>query len=111
MSMSIPSDGPDNEHGFKGVVGWADRKQAPTSVPPERLMIGHRLPPTCSKNQFHGSTFHGSPVEARMRKDDRSCPLNGPSPCFIRTRTRVGEMPRIETRCRSTRDQIRSTAG
>ena len=48
--------------------GAGDRKQAPTSVPPEMLMTGQRPPPTCSEYQRHGSSFHGSPVEARIRR-------------------------------------------
>jgi hypothetical protein len=34
-----------------GIAGVGERKQAPTSVPPEQLMIGTRLSPTCSKSQ------------------------------------------------------------
>ena len=35
-------------------------------------MIGSRPPPTSSKNHRYGSGFHGSPVEPRIRSDDRS---------------------------------------
>ena len=66
-STAIPSDGPTSEHGFSGVVGKADSRQAPTSVPPVMLMIGQRPRPTVSNSQRHDSGSHGSPVEARMR--------------------------------------------
>ena len=54
-----------------------DRKHAPTSVPPEMLITGQRPPPTTSKYQRHGASFHGSPVDARTRSDDRSCARTG----------------------------------
>src|SRR5215211_4574004 len=50
-SIAIPSAGPPSEHALIGVAGVGERKQAPTSVPPEQLMIGQREPPTCSKSQ------------------------------------------------------------
>ena len=40
-------------------------------------MIGHRPSPTTSKYQRHGSSFHGSPVEASTRSDERSCATHG----------------------------------
>ena len=40
-------------------------------------MIGRRPPPTTSKSHRHGSGFHGSPVEPRMRSDERSCARTG----------------------------------
>src|SRR5579864_8320246 len=73
-STSIPSAGPTREHGFKGVIGKPDNKHAPTSVPPEKLMIGQRLPPTNLKNHSHGSGFQGSPVEPRIRRLRTSWP-------------------------------------
>src|SRR5918996_4543019 len=72
-SIAIPSAGPPSVHGRSDTSGVGDRKQAPASVPPEMLMIGHLLPPTTSKYQRHGSGFHGSPVDARMRRLERSC--------------------------------------
>src|SRR6266545_6451531 len=71
MSMSMPSAGPRSVQGLSSVMGRGDRKQAPTSVPPEMLMIGQRPPPTTFRNHRYGSGFHGSPVEPRMRKDER----------------------------------------
>src|SRR2546427_3593409 len=46
-SIAIPSAGPPSEHSLIGCTGVGERKQAPTSVPPEQLMIGQRPPPTC----------------------------------------------------------------
>ena len=43
-STAIPSDGPTSEQGLSGVIGNADRRQAPTSVPPVMLMIGQPSP-------------------------------------------------------------------
>src|SRR3954467_4975169 len=72
-STAIPGDGPRSVAGFSDVIGSGARKHAPTSVPPEMLMIGHRPPPTSFMNHMYGSGFHGSPVEPRMRRLDRSC--------------------------------------
>src|SRR5689334_25239437 len=82
-STAIPNDGPPSEHGDSDCTGCGDKKQAPTSVPPEMLMIGSRPPPTTSKYQCQGASFHGSPVDARMRNDERSCAATGASPCAI----------------------------
>src|SRR5581483_1202846 len=71
-SIVIPSAGPPTEQVSTGVAGVGERKQAPTSVPPEQLMIGQRPPPTCWKSQRYGSGFHGSPVVTSTRSDDRS---------------------------------------
>src|SRR5438309_5418730 len=79
-STARPSDGPPNDMGLMSSTGWGDRKQAPTSVPPEMLMTGHRPPPTTSKYQRHGPSFHGSPVEPRTRNDERSWLFTGSSP-------------------------------
>ena len=49
-ATSIPSAGPRRVHGSSGLIGWGERKQAPTSVPPDRLMIGSLALPTSSKN-------------------------------------------------------------
>ena len=73
-------------------------------------MIGQRPPPTTSKYQRHGPSFHGSPVDARMRNDERSCAYR-PSPCAISARINVGETPSTFTRWRSTKAQSRSTSG
>ena len=56
-----------------GADGVGERKHAPTSVPPEQLMIGTREPPTFSKSQRYGSGFHGSPVVTNVRSEERSC--------------------------------------
>src|ERR687885_777180 len=85
-SMSIPSAGPRNVHGFSSVTGSGDRKHAPTSVPPEMLMIGHRPPPTSLNSQRYGSGFQGSPVDPRIRSDDRSCLRTCSSPAGISAR-------------------------
>src|SRR6185437_14450128 len=50
-SIAIPSAGPPREQALIGSARQADRKQAPTSVPPEQLMIGHGPPPTTSCSQ------------------------------------------------------------
>src|SRR6266705_311698 len=69
---SMPSAGPPRVQDFRSEMGRGERKQAPTSVPPEMLMMGQRPPPTSFRNQRYGSGFHGSPVEPRMRRLDRS---------------------------------------
>src|SRR4051794_32147074 len=75
-STSMPSDGPPSEHGFSGSTGYGERKHAPTSVPPEMLMIGTSPSrPAMRRSHMYGSGFHGSPVEPRIRSDDRSCLL------------------------------------
>ena len=76
-STAMPSAGPPSEHGEIGSTTCGDRKHAPTSVPPEMLITGQRPPPTTSKYQRHGPSFHGSPVDARTRSDDRSCASHG----------------------------------
>ena len=111
-STSMPSAGPPSVQGLSSLIGCGDRKHAPTSVPPERLMIGSRPPPTSSKNHRYGSGFHGSPVEARIRRRrevvraDRLVARAGSS-----ARISVGETPRCVMRCRSTIDQRRSGPG
>src|SRR6266545_8381401 len=69
-STSMPRAGPRRVHGLRSVIGRGERKHAPTSVPPEMLMIGQRPPPTSRKNHRYGSGFHGSPVDARIRSDE-----------------------------------------
>src|ERR671923_2938865 len=91
-SIAIPSAGPPSEHSLIGIAGVGERKQAPTSVPPEQLMIGQRLPPTCSNSQRYGSGFHGSPVVQIARSDDVSA---SGSPLASNARTSVGETPSI----------------
>src|SRR5205823_3579755 len=103
-----PRAGPPNDMGLMGWTGWGERKQAPTSVPPEMLITGHRAPPTTSKYHRHGPSFHGSPVDPSTRKEDRSWLRTGSSPCGISARTRVGLMPSTVTRWRSTNDHRRS---
>src|SRR6266516_6798509 len=71
-SIAIPSAGPPTEQALIGIATVAERKQAPTSVPPEQLMIGQRPPPTCSKSHWYGPGFHGSPVVTIVRRDERS---------------------------------------
>src|SRR6266498_3545815 len=71
-SIAIPSAGPPSEQALIGTAGDGERKHAPTSVPPEQLMIGQRPPPTCSKSQRYGSGFHGSPVVTIVRSEERS---------------------------------------
>ena len=94
-----------------GSATVGERKHAPTSVPPEQLMIGHRSPPTTSCSQRYGSGFQGSPVVTSTRSDERSCRSTSSRPCGINARVSVGEMPRIATHWRSTSDQRRSAAG
>src|SRR3954451_1170932 len=89
-SAAMASVGPPTEHALIGCTGVGERKQAPTSVPPEQLMIGTREPPTFSKSQRYGSGFHGSPVVTNVRRDERS--LDG-SPCGSSERVSVGERP------------------
>src|SRR5438874_13452200 len=90
-SIAIPRAGPPSEQALIGIAGVGERKQAPTSVPPEQLMIGHLPPPTSAKSHRYGSGFHGSPVVTIVRSDERS--VSG-SPCWIRLRIKVGETPR-----------------
>ena len=58
-------------------------------------MIGSFPLPTVSNSHIQGSGFHGSPVEANKRSEDRSCWRTGSSPCSIRERISVGETPRM----------------
>ena len=81
-----------------GIAGVGERKQAPTSVPPEQLMIGQRPPPTCSNSQRYGPEFQGSPVVTIVRSEDRSA---SGSPFGISARMSVGEQPRMFTRSSS----------
>ena len=53
-SIAIPSAGPPTEHALIGPTGVGERKHAPTSVPPEQLMIGTREPPTFSASHRYG---------------------------------------------------------
>ena len=101
MSTAMPSAGPPRDMGLIGLTGCGDRKHAPTSVPPEMLITGHRPPPTTSKYQRHGPSFHGSPVDPSTRSDERSWDRTGPSPWGIRARISVGLMPRTVTLWRS----------
>src|SRR5436190_16173593 len=91
-SIAIPSAGPPSEHVLIGIAGVGERKQAPTSVPPEQLMIGHRPPPTRSESHAYGSGFQGSPVVTITRSEETSAVG---SPWGTSARTSVGEMPRI----------------
>src|ERR1700731_2778778 len=61
-STSIPSEGPPSEQGLIGSTTNGARNAPPTSVPPEKLMIGTRRLPTVSLSHLYGSSFHGSPV-------------------------------------------------
>src|SRR5689334_5304146 len=72
-STAIPSAGPPTVQDLSGMIGRGERKHAPTSVPPDMLMIGHLFRPIFSKYHFQGSGFQGSPVEPRIRSDERSC--------------------------------------
>src|SRR5687767_14165494 len=107
----MPSEGVPSEQFFVGMTGHWPRKQAPTSVPPDRFMIGMRPSPTTSEYYLYGSGFHGSPVEPRIWRLDRSWLRTGSSPAGIRALTRVGEIPRMLTRWRSTMSHRRSGAG
>src|SRR4051795_11988588 len=98
-SIAIPRAGPPSEHSLIGATGEQERKHAPTSVPPEMLMIGTRERPTFSKSQRYGWGFHGSPVVTNVRSDDVSA---AGSPCGSSARTRVGESPSDVTRSCST---------
>src|SRR5438874_9633868 len=104
-SIAIPSAGPPREQALIGTDGTGERKQAPTSVPPETLISGTRRPPTVSKSQRYGSGFQGSPVVTNVRSDERSA-LG--SPCGASARTSVGERPSDVTRSLSTVRQSRS---
>src|SRR5438093_5814842 len=90
-STSMPSAGPRSVHGFSSVMGSGDRKHAPTSVPPEMLMMGHLPPPIFSSVHMYGSGFQGSPVEPMIRNDERSWFATCSSPSGISARIRVGE--------------------
>ena len=50
-AIAMPSEGTPSVHSLSGITGIGDRKQAPTSVPPDRLMIGHRPSPPTSNSQ------------------------------------------------------------
>src|SRR3954469_22010519 len=107
-STAMASVGPPTEHGLIGCTGVGERKQAPTSVPPEQLITGTREPPTFSNSQRYGSGFQGSPVVTNVRSDERS--LAG-SPCGSSARASVGESPSEVTRSCSTVRQRRWGSG
>src|SRR5882672_4375244 len=107
-SIAIPSAGPPSAQALIGCTGVVERKHAPTSVPPEQLMIGTREPPTFSNSQRYGSGFHGSPVVTNVSNEERS--LAG-SPWGSSARTSVGESPSDVTRSSSTVRQSRSERG
>src|SRR3954470_11070011 len=83
-SIAIPSAGPPSEQALIGIEGTGERKQAPTSVPPETLISGTRLRPTVSNSQAYGAGFHGSPVVTNVRSEERSAVG---SPCGSSPRT------------------------
>ena len=70
--MSAPSAAKPSDTGLIGYAMQTDRKQAATSVPPLRLTIGVRPPPTRSCSHRYGSGFPGSPVVAIAFSDDVS---------------------------------------
>src|SRR5437763_14121114 len=72
-SIAIPRAGPPSEQVLIGVAPAGERKQAPTSVPPEQLMIGQRPPPATSARQRSGSGFQGQPDVTSTRSEDQSC--------------------------------------
>jgi hypothetical protein len=92
-------------------MGSGERKHAPTSVPPDKLMMGHRPPPTSSISHRYGSGFHGSPVDAKMRRVERSCERTGSVPLGMSARMSVGETPSAVTPWRSTVAHNRSGPG
>src|SRR3982751_3009633 len=111
MSTSIPGQGAGNEHGFWGSSGLPIKIPPEISVPPEEWMIGSLLLPTSLNNHHQGAGFHGSPVEANARRDERSCFFGSSSPQFESARTSVGEMPRTSTLCLAQNSHIRSGVG
>src|SRR5687767_6051462 len=58
--------------GFSGITGSALSIAPPISVPPDKLMTGQRFLPTLSKYHSHVSVLIGSPVAAKMRRDEKS---------------------------------------
>src|SRR5687768_16372041 len=97
MSTSIPREGPPSVQALSDEIGRGDRKHAPTSVPPDRLMMGRRPLPISSNSQRYGAGFHGSPVDASTRSDERSCARTGATPLGIRARMSVGDTPSVVT--------------
>ena len=92
-------------------MGSGERWQPTSSVPPLMLMIGQRPCPTRSRNQVQDSGSHGSPVEPRIRSDERSRPAATPSPSRRSRRMAVGATPRCVMRCFSTISNSRSGFG
>ena len=107
----MPSAGAPRVHSLSGITGIGERKHAPTSVPPERLMIGARPSATTWCSQRYGSGFQGSPVEPSTRSDERSWRSTGSSPCGCSARIRVGETPSTLIRWRSTMSHRRLGPG
>src|SRR5688500_9252176 len=89
-STSMPSDGPPSEHTLIGSTGYGARNAPPTSVPPEKLMIGRRRPPTVSASHRYASSSHGSPEEPKVRKELRSASA-GTAPAPLSARISVGD--------------------
>src|SRR5581483_398715 len=71
-SASKPGMGHPTVQGFSDITGRALTIAPPISVPPERLMIGHRFLPAFSKYHSHASLFIGSPVAAKTLSDEKS---------------------------------------
>ena len=74
-------------------------------------MIGTRPPPATRWSQRYGSGFQGSPVEPRIRSEERSCRPGHSSPLGFSARISVGDTPSIVTRCRSTEAHSRLGSG
>ncbi len=92
-STSMPSAGPPTLHSVIGTTGMR-RDEACAHLGAAR-QVDDRAATLRDARRYHryGSGFHGSPVEARMRSDDRSCARTGSVPCGIERPDQRGRDP------------------
>ena len=107
-SIAMPSAGPPTEHALIGPIGVGERKQAPTSVPPEQLMIGTRAAADVLEQP---AVRLGVPrLAGRHERAERREVAPSASPCGSSARTSVGERPSDVTPSSSTSRQSRSAS-
>ena len=81
-----------------------------TSVPPEMFIIGQRSSPNVVKYHSHAWLSRISPVDPRMRRDERLWALKS-SFRAASCRIPVGTKPNIEMRCFSISSNSRCGVG
>ena len=97
-SIAMPSAGPPSEQALIGAVGVGERKHAPTSVPPEQLMIGQRAAAYVLEQpavRLRVPRLPGRDEHAQRRE---VVPLDELVPWGSARASSVGERPSIVTR-------------